>query len=40
MEEAFMASEIRGKLVLSAPSISSNSFWMCIMNSELIIKKL
>ena len=37
MEEAFMASEITGKLVLSAPSISSNAFWMCIMNSELIL---
>jgi len=37
MDEAFMTTEITGKLVLNAPIISPNAFWMCIMSSELIL---
>jgi hypothetical protein len=37
MEEAFMATEITGKLTLSSTVISPNSFWMCILGSELVL---
>jgi len=37
MEDAFMTTEIQGKLILNSPVISANAFWMSIIASELVL---